>query len=109
MILSLYQTVWSGCTRPNSLVQLVLPRDGTATRERILDAAEQLVIDNGFAATSVDQVIAESGTPRGFFHHFELQARAGDALVDRYVAADLAHLQAGCDAAPRRATTPRSE
>ena len=48
-----------------------MPRDGTATRKRILAAAEKLVIDNGYASTSVDQVIAASQTSKGaFFHHF---------------------------------------
>ena len=70
-----------------------MPRDGSATRQRILDTAERLVIDNGFAATSVDQVIAESGTSKGaFFHHFDSKAALARALVDRYAAADIGHL-----------------
>ncbi|MDN5747358.1 MAG: TetR/AcrR family transcriptional regulator [Pseudonocardia sp.] len=70
-----------------------MPRDGTATRERILDAAERLVIENGFAATSVDRVIVESGTSKGaFFHHFESKLDLAKSLVDRYAAADIAHL-----------------
>ncbi|MEJ7721594.1 MAG: TetR/AcrR family transcriptional regulator [Ilumatobacteraceae bacterium] len=64
-----------------------MPRDGTATRERILDAAERLVIENGFSATSVDSVIDESSSSKGaFFHHFatkEKLARAGRALRRR--------------------------
>jgi TetR/AcrR family transcriptional regulator, transcriptional repressor for nem operon len=78
------QTVW---------YKWAVPKDGTATRQRILDAAERLVIDNGFAATSVDQVIAESGTSKGaFFHHFASKLDLAKSLVDRYAAADLAHL-----------------
>ena len=70
-----------------------MPRDGSATRQRILDTAERLVIDNGFAATSVDQVIAESGTSKGaFFHHFDSKTALARALVDRYAAADVGHL-----------------
>lgn len=70
-----------------------MPRDGTANRDRILDAAERLVIDNGYAATSVDQVIAESGTSKGaFFHHFATKLELARALVERYAAADVAHL-----------------
>ncbi|HEY3648145.1 MAG TPA: TetR/AcrR family transcriptional regulator [Streptosporangiaceae bacterium] len=71
-----------------------MPRDGSATRQRILDTAERLVIDNGFAATSVDQVIAESGTSKGaFFHHFDSKTALARALVDRYAAADIGHLE----------------
>jgi TetR/AcrR family transcriptional repressor of nem operon len=75
-----------------------VPRDGRATRERILDSAERLVIDNGFAATSVDQVLAASGTSKGaFFHHFESKRALADALIERYVAGDLAQLEAGLE------------
>jgi TetR/AcrR family transcriptional repressor of nem operon len=71
-----------------------MPRDGSATRQRILDTAERLVIDNGFAATSVDQVIAESGSSKGaFFHHFDSKTALARALVDRYAAADIGHLE----------------
>lgn len=71
-----------------------MPRDGTATRERILDVAERLVIDNGYAATSVDQVIAGSGTSKGsFFHHFPAKRDLARSLVERYAAADIATLE----------------
>ena len=60
-----------------------MPKDGTATRERILDAAEHLVIENGFAATSVDQVIRAAGTSKGaFFHHFDSKLDLARALTD---------------------------
>jgi TetR/AcrR family transcriptional repressor of nem operon len=70
-----------------------VPKDGTPTRERILDTAERLVIENGFAATTVDQVIAESRTSKGsFFHHFASKLDLARSLVARYAAADIAHL-----------------
>ena len=59
-----------------------MPKDGTATRERILAAAEYLVIENGFAATSLDQVIKASGSSKGaFFHHFDSKRDLARALV----------------------------
>ncbi len=73
-----------------------MPRDGGPTRERILHVAERLMTDQGYSATSVDQVIAASSTSKGaFFHHFSSKADLARQLVDRYVAADLAHLDAG--------------
>lgn len=67
-----------------------MPRDGSATRENILETAERLVIDNGFSATSVELVIAESGTSKGaFFHHFASKQALALALVERYASADL--------------------
>lgn len=77
-----------------------MPRDGRATRERILSAAQTLVIENGYAATSVDQVIAASASSKGaFFHHFESKRALADALVDRYVASDIAFLDEALAAA----------
>jgi TetR/AcrR family transcriptional regulator, transcriptional repressor for nem operon len=76
-----------------------MPRDGTATKVRILDAAERLFETNGFAATSVDAIIEASGTSKGaFFHHFESKRALSQALVERYVEVDLTMLQAGLDA-----------
>lgn len=76
-----------------------MPKDGTANRARILDAAETLVIDNGFAATSVDQVLRAAGTSKGaFFHHFESKADLARALTERYVAGDIEHLYAALEA-----------
>jgi TetR/AcrR family transcriptional regulator, transcriptional repressor for nem operon len=67
-----------------------MPRDGAATRTRILDAAERLVLDQGFAGTSVDDVISAAGTTKGgFFHHFPSKQELAHALVERYVAADM--------------------
>ncbi len=72
-----------------------MPRDGTATRDRILSAAERLMTDQGYAATSVDQVIADSSSSKGaFFHHFRSKSDLATQVVDRYVRADLAHLDA---------------
>jgi TetR/AcrR family transcriptional repressor of nem operon len=66
-----------------------MPRDGTATRDRILDAAQRLVLEHGFAGTSVDAVLAEaSATKGGFFHHFPSKSALGRALLERYAAGD---------------------
>jgi TetR/AcrR family transcriptional repressor of nem operon len=73
-----------------------MPRDGRPTRERILQVAHRLMIDQGYNATSIDQVIAESSSSKGaFFHHFSSKADLAVRLVERYVASDLAHLDAG--------------
>lgn len=77
----------------------VVPRDGNPTRERILQVAERLMTDQGYSATSVDQVIAEAASSKGaFFHHFTSKTDLAVQLVERYVAADLAHLDAGLTA-----------
>ncbi|MFC7493311.1 MULTISPECIES: TetR/AcrR family transcriptional regulator [unclassified Nocardioides] len=76
-----------------------MPKDGTVNRARILDAAQDLVIENGFAATSVDQMLKAAGTSKGaFFHHFDSKHDLARALTERYVEADIGQLQAGLDA-----------
>jgi TetR/AcrR family transcriptional repressor of nem operon len=71
-----------------------MPRDGTATREKILDAAEGLILGNGFVGTSVEMVIEDAGLTKGaFFHHFESKAQLARALVDRYAERDREHLE----------------
>jgi TetR/AcrR family transcriptional repressor of nem operon len=76
-----------------------MPKDGSINRERILDAAQCLVIENGFAATSVDQVIEAAGTSKGaFFHHFGSKLELARSLTERYVDADLDQLRAALDA-----------
>ena len=71
-----------------------MPRDGTANRTRILDAAESLALAQGFAGTSVDEVIAAAQTTKGgFFHHFASKQALARALVERYVAVDMQLLE----------------
>jgi len=66
-----------------------MTRNGAATRERILDGAERLVLDKGLASTSVDDILDEAGTSKGaFFHHFPTKNHLARALVERYAAAD---------------------
>lgn len=71
-----------------------MPRNGAATRTAIMDAAEGLILKQGFAATSVDDVVAEAGITKGaFFYHFKSKAALAQALVARYAELDAAHLE----------------
>jgi TetR/AcrR family transcriptional repressor of nem operon len=73
-----------------------VPKDGTATRERILQTAERLMLEQGYRGTSLDQVIAESASSKGaFFHHFTSKSDLARQLTERYVAGDLANLDSG--------------
>jgi TetR/AcrR family transcriptional regulator, transcriptional repressor for nem operon len=64
------------------------------TRDRILDAAEQLVQLHGFSATSIDAVLEATPTSKGaFFHHFRSKAALGQALVSRYADRDVEVLE----------------
>lgn len=66
--------------------QEVHPRRSPDTRERLLDAAEEAVLDKGFAATSIDELIAAVGiTKSGFFYHFRDKGELARALLVRYI------------------------
>ncbi len=62
------------------------PRRGADTRERLLDLAEAAVLDKGFAATSIEELIAAVGiTKSGFFYHFKDKGELAKALLQRYL------------------------
>ncbi|WP_274626362.1 TetR/AcrR family transcriptional regulator [Arvimicrobium flavum] len=65
-------------------------RKGEATRERILEIAEASVLAKGFAATSIEELIAEAGiTKSGFFYHFRDKNELAHEMLRRYVASDM--------------------
>lgn len=85
----------------------VVGRDGTRTRQRILDAAEALVLDRGFAGTTVDDILdAAEATKGAFFHHFETKDALAAALMDRYAALDLENLDRTMARAEQLSTDP---
>ena len=52
--------------------------------------------EQGYRATSLDQVIGASSSSKGaFFHHFSSKSDLALQLTERYVASDLANLDAG--------------
>jgi TetR/AcrR family transcriptional regulator, transcriptional repressor for nem operon len=56
------------------------------TRERLLDAAESAVLEKGFAATSIEELLAAVGiTKSGFFYHFRDKGELAQALLTRYI------------------------
>src|SRR5690349_1593089 len=57
------------------------------TRQRILDVAQSAVLQKGFAATSIEEIIAAVGiTKSGFFYHFADKGELAHALLERYLA-----------------------
>lgn len=58
-------------------------RNPAGTRQRLVDATVRLILKQGFAATTVDQICEESGlTKGGFFHHFENKEAIGKAAAE---------------------------
>jgi TetR/AcrR family transcriptional repressor of nem operon len=64
---------------------------GHDTKERILDTAQSLILKRGFAATSLDNILNETGVTKGaFFHHFDSKATMAHDLIRRFAANDFA-------------------
>lgn len=58
------------------------------TKDRLLDAAEQLMLTKGFAATTVDEICEAAKLTKGsLFHYFESKAELGRVLLERFCAA----------------------
>lgn len=64
-------------------------KDGAATRERILDAAQQLILERGYVGMTVEHVLDEVGITKGaFFHHFKTKDDLAKALLRRFADKD---------------------
>lgn len=64
-----------------------------SARERILDLAEAAVLQKGFGATSIEELIAGAGISKsGFFYHFPDKGALAKALLLRYIERDRAIL-----------------
>jgi TetR/AcrR family transcriptional repressor of nem operon len=60
-----------------------------SSRERILEKAESIILQKGFAGTSIDHIREQANiTKGGFFYHFRDKNELAKALVARYLLAD---------------------
>lgn len=74
-----YHTDW--------LVSPMAKLDRYLTREKLLDAAHQLIAAQGFAGTTVDDICAAASVTKGaFFHYFDSKNSLGRAVLERYCA-----------------------
>ncbi|MBI3451248.1 MAG: TetR/AcrR family transcriptional regulator [Rhodospirillales bacterium] len=64
-------------------------RRGAQTRERLLDLAEAAILQKGFGATSIEELIVGAEiTKSGFFYHFRDKSNLAKALLLRYLERD---------------------
>src|SRR5215212_1897473 len=62
---------------------------GERTRERILDVAYEAIVQKGFAATSLEELVEAAGiTKSGFFYHFRDKNDMARQLFERFLAED---------------------
>jgi TetR/AcrR family transcriptional regulator, transcriptional repressor for nem operon len=82
----------------------------TPVRDRILAAAHELVLAQGFSATTVDAVLGAASASKGaFFHHFPSKRALAHALVERYAAGDRAILDEFMAAAEATSDDPADQ
>lgn len=84
-----------------------MPRDGAATRNKIMDVAQQMVLDVGLAGTSVEKVIEGAGVTKGtFFYHFKTKHDLAAAMIERYADQDEHHFTDAMSKAEQLARDP---
>ena len=69
------------------------------TREKLVLAAEELMLRDGYSATRVDEVIRKAGLSKGsFYHFFDSKESLGLAALEHYYADRVTRLAAGSHA-----------
>ena len=62
---------------------------GEKTRERLMDLAYESIVEKGFAATSIEELVEAAGiTKSGFFYHFRDKNDLARQLFERFLAED---------------------
>lgn len=69
-----------------------MPKDGSITRNKIMDVAQQMVLEVGLTGTSVEKVIEQADVTKGtFFYHFKTKHDLAAAMIERYAEQDQHH------------------
>lgn len=64
-------------------------RQKPSARERLLELAEAAILQKGFSATSIDELVVGAGiTKSGFFYHFKDKGDLAKALLERHFERD---------------------
>lgn len=70
-----------------------MPKDGSKTRMKILEMTTQLVLQNGFAGTTIDHILAKTEITKGaFFYHFKSKSDLAFYLMRHFSDADISIL-----------------
>jgi TetR/AcrR family transcriptional regulator, transcriptional repressor for nem operon len=81
-----------------------MSQDRSNTQTRILEAAQQLMLREGFHSVSVDRIIAAAGVSKGtFFYHFPTKDALPSALLRLFIQRQGEQIQASFAATAREA------
>ena len=79
------------------LLLMKTARQHSPTKESLLDAAQGLVLTQGFVGTTIDDICRTSRRTKGsFFHYFKSKDALGVELLTRYCASSKAAFLSGC-------------
>ena len=71
-----------------------MPKDGSKTRLKILEKTHALVLEKGFAGTTIDHILEQTQLTKGaFFYHFRSKAELALGLITHYAKNDMNELQ----------------
>jgi TetR/AcrR family transcriptional repressor of nem operon len=63
-------------------------RPDSLTKQKLLSAAQELMLSKGYTATSVDEICEAAGLTKGsFFHYFDGKEHLGRVVAERFSAA----------------------
>lgn len=86
---------------------LSMSRKGEATRQRILDTAQAMILSRGYAGTSLDALIKRLNLTKGaFFHHFDSKSDLARHLIERFSDDGVTLFQENLDRARRLSDDP---
>ena len=84
-----------------------MARDGSITRDKIIDTAMGLALKQGHVATSVDEVIEAAEITKGtFFYHFKSKKDLAVALIEKFSAVELQILEENMEKATKLSKDP---
>lgn len=68
-------------------MQMRIAETESLTKQKLLDAAQELMLAKGYTATSVDEICEAAGLTKGsFFHYFEGKEHLGRVVAQRFYA-----------------------
>ena len=84
-----------------------MAKDGTATRDKIIDTAMGLSLRQGHMATSIDEVIENAGITKGsFFYHFPSKKDLAIALIQKFSSTEMQILEENLEKANKLSKDP---
>lgn len=63
------------------------------TRQHILDVGYQLIVNKGFTAVGLSELLKTAEVPKGsFYHYFKSKEQFGEALIEEYIRSYMARI-----------------